>query len=75
MEFSVPAVIPVFIGARVIKKAGRSAIQQPEVTEVMIINNGSTDTTQSYIGATGTRRRTTGLFEARFVYAGTDRYC
>jgi glycosyltransferase involved in cell wall biosynthesis len=49
MEFSVPAVIPVFIGARVTKTAVRSAIQQPEVTEVMIINNGSTDATQSIL--------------------------
>ena len=49
MEFSVSVVIPVLDGARIIEKAVRSAIQPPEVTEVMIINDGSTDATQSIL--------------------------
>jgi hypothetical protein len=42
-------VIRVFDGARVTEKAVRPAIQQPDVTEVMIINDGSTDETQSML--------------------------
>lgn len=49
MEFSVSVVIPVYNGSRFIEKAIHSALQQPEVDEVLVINDGSTDETLKII--------------------------
>lgn len=43
MTFSVSVIIPVYNGERFIEKAINSALQQPEVSEVLVVNDGSTD--------------------------------
>ena len=49
MEFSVSVIIPVYNCERYIEKAISSVLQQPEVAEIVIVNDGSTDTTQSIL--------------------------
>ena len=43
MQFSVSVIIPVFNTQNFIEKAVKSALQQPEVVEVIVVNDGSTD--------------------------------
>jgi glycosyltransferase involved in cell wall biosynthesis len=45
MEFRISVVIPVYNGERFIKKAIESALLQPEVSEIVVVNDGSTDGT------------------------------
>ena len=45
MEFLVSVIIPVYNAERFIIKAIQSAIEQPEVLEVVVVNDGSTDGT------------------------------
>ena len=49
MNFSVSVIIPVFNGDRFIEKAIASALQQSEVSEIIIINDGSTDKTEDIL--------------------------
>lgn len=49
MKFSVTVIIPVYNGERFIEKAIHSALQQPEVFEVAVINDGSSDNTLNII--------------------------
>lgn len=49
MKFLVSVIIPVYNGERFIEKAIRSALQQPEIIEVVVIDDGSTDKTSSII--------------------------
>ncbi|PWH82809.1 glycosyltransferase family 2 protein [Algibacter marinivivus] len=49
MKFSVSVIIPVYNGERFIEKAIQSALQQPEVSEVVIVNDGSTDNTLNIV--------------------------
>ena len=49
MEFLISVIIPVYNGEQFIEKAISSAIMQPEVAEVIVINDGSTDNTQEII--------------------------
>ncbi|TGV04417.1 glycosyltransferase family 2 protein [Flavivirga rizhaonensis] len=46
MQFSVSVIIPVYNDERFIEKAINSAIQQPEVSEIVVVNDGSTDKTE-----------------------------
>lgn len=46
MKFSVSVIIPVYNGEMFIEKAINSATSQLEVLEVIVVNDGSTDTTQ-----------------------------
>jgi glycosyltransferase involved in cell wall biosynthesis len=46
MNVTLSVIIPVYNCERFIRKAIDSALQQPEVTEIVVINDGSTDTTQ-----------------------------
>lgn len=45
MEFLVSVVVPVYNGGRFIEKAIKSALQQTEVVEVIVVDDGSTDKT------------------------------
>ena len=49
MEFLVSVIIPVYNGERFIEKAINSALQQPEVLEVIVVNDGSTDKTLNIV--------------------------
>lgn len=49
MTFSVSVIIPVFNAERFIEKTINSALQQPEVTEIVVVNDGSTDNTLNII--------------------------
>lgn len=49
MMFSVSVIIPVYNGELFIEKAIHSAIKQPEVIEVIVVNDGSTDETQQVL--------------------------
>lgn len=49
MSFSISVIIPVFNGERFIKKAIDSALNQSEVSEIVVINDGSTDNTLNII--------------------------
>ncbi|MFD2727406.1 glycosyltransferase family 2 protein [Hyunsoonleella rubra] len=49
MDFSVSVIIPAYNCERFIEKAIRSALSQPEVFEVLVINDGSTDETLSIL--------------------------
>jgi glycosyltransferase involved in cell wall biosynthesis len=49
MEFSVSVIIPVYNGESYIEKAIVSALDQPEVLEVIIVNDGSTDNTEEIL--------------------------
>ena len=46
MQFSISVIIPVYDGQRFIKKAILSVLQQPQVTEIIVVNDGSLDGTQ-----------------------------
>ncbi|NEW78266.1 MAG: glycosyltransferase family 2 protein [Gelidibacter sp.] len=48
-NFTLSVIIPVYNGERFIEKAIVSALQQLEVTEVVVVNDGSTDSTQEII--------------------------
>ena len=45
MKFSVSVIIPVYNGGRFIEKAINSALQQTEVYQVIVVNDGSSDET------------------------------
>ncbi|MFV9550616.1 glycosyltransferase family 2 protein [Algibacter sp. PT7-4] len=45
MDFSISVIIPAFNVERFIEKAIRSALQQSQVNEVVVVNDGSTDKT------------------------------
>lgn len=49
MTFSVSVIIPAFNVESFIEKAIKSALQQPEVLEVIVVNDGSTDTTEGIL--------------------------
>lgn len=49
MKFLVSVIIPVFNVEQFVEKAIISALQQPEVFEVVVVNDGSTDTTQDIL--------------------------
>lgn len=49
LKFEVSVVIPVYNGARFIKRAVASAEDLPEVREIIIINDGSTDETAAIL--------------------------
>ena len=49
MMFSVSVIIPVYNGELFIEKAIHSAIKQPEVIEVIVVNDGSTDETHQVL--------------------------
>ncbi len=45
MDFRVSVIIPVYNAEKFIEKAIHSVLQQPEVNEVIVVNDGSTDNT------------------------------
>ncbi len=45
MQFSISVIIPVYNCDRFIEKAINSVLKQPEVTEIVVVNDGSTDGT------------------------------
>ncbi|WP_343616139.1 glycosyltransferase family A protein [Flavobacterium sp.] len=49
MSFLLSVIIPVYNCERFIEKAVLSAAQQPEVTEIVIVNDGSTDDSQKVL--------------------------
>lgn len=49
MQFSISIIIPVLNGERFVEKAILSALNQTEVTEVIVVDDGSTDTTLSIV--------------------------
>jgi glycosyltransferase involved in cell wall biosynthesis len=49
MQFSISVIIPVYNGERFIEKAIASVLLQPEVAEIIVVNDGSTDTTQAIL--------------------------
>lgn len=49
MNFNVSVIIPVYNCEQFIEKAITSALQQPEVYEVVVVNDGSTDKTETII--------------------------
>ena len=49
MDCLVSVIIPVYNGENYIEKAMASALQQPEVFEIVVVNDGSTDTTQDIL--------------------------
>ncbi|WP_372757297.1 glycosyltransferase family 2 protein [Mariniflexile sp.] len=49
MTFSVSVIIPAFNVESFIEKAILSALQQPEVLEVIVVNDGSTDSTEAIL--------------------------
>ena len=49
LNFSISVIIPVYNAERFIEKAIRSALEQPEVTEIIVVNDGSTDGTQAIV--------------------------
>ncbi|GAA3621193.1 glycosyltransferase family 2 protein [Flavivirga jejuensis] len=49
MQFSVSVIIPVYNAENFIEKAINSAIEQPEVSEIIVVNDGSTDKTQDIL--------------------------
>ena len=48
-QFSLSVIIPVYNCECFIEKAVASAIEQKQVTEIIVVNDGSTDTTQSIL--------------------------
>lgn len=48
-HFTLSVIIPVYNCERFIEKAIASVITQPEVTEIIVVNDGSTDSSQSII--------------------------
>lgn len=49
MEFRVSVIIPVFNAEQFIEKAIKSAVDQSQVSEVVIVDDGSTDNTESIL--------------------------
>ena len=49
MGFCVSVVIPAYNAERFIEKSIKSALEQPEVSEVLIVDDGSTDNTESIL--------------------------
>lgn len=49
MTFTVSVIIPVYNAAAYIEKAVQSALSQPETAQVLIVNDGSTDQTDTLI--------------------------
>lgn len=49
MDFLVSVIIPVYNCERYLEKAISSVLQQPEVSEIVVVNDGSTDTTQNIL--------------------------
>ncbi|AWG21451.1 hypothetical protein FFWV33_07845 [Flavobacterium faecale] len=49
MEKKLSVIIPVYNAEQFIEKSIRSALDQPEVTEVIVVNDGSTDGTQAIL--------------------------
>lgn len=49
MQFSISVIIPVYNGERFVKKAIVSGLQQPEVAEIIVVNDGSSDRTQEIL--------------------------
>lgn len=49
MQFSISVIIPVYNCDQFIEKAIISARQQPEVSEIVVVNDGSTDGTQAIL--------------------------
>lgn len=49
MDFLVTVIIPVYNGAKFIEKALKSALSQQEVLEIIVINDGSSDATESIV--------------------------
>lgn len=49
MQFSISVIIPVYNCDQFIEKAIISALQQPEVSEIVVVNDGSTDGTQAIL--------------------------
>ena len=49
MEFSISVIIPVYNGELFIEKAIDSAKMQPEVLEIIVVNDGSEDSTQEIL--------------------------
>ncbi|MBP0904519.1 glycosyltransferase family 2 protein [Mariniflexile gromovii] len=49
MDFKVSVIIPVYNCELFIEKAVRSALMQPEVCEVVVVNDGSTDASETII--------------------------
>lgn len=45
MDYSISVIIPVYNGAAFIEQSIKSALEQPEVNEVVVVNDGSTDDT------------------------------
>lgn len=49
MNFTLSVIIPIYNCERFIQKAIESVLQQPEVTEIVIVNDGSIDASQSVL--------------------------
>lgn len=49
MKFSISVIIPVYNCDRFIEKAVNSVLQQPEVIEIVVVNDGSTDATEAIL--------------------------
>ena len=49
MSFSVSVIIPAYNAERFLDKAIKSALMQPEVNEVIVVNDGSTDKTKEIL--------------------------
>lgn len=62
MKFSVSVIIPVYNGERFIEKAIQSALQQSEVVEVVVVNDGSTDNTSNIIEILQTKNSKTQIY-------------
>lgn len=45
MDYSISVIIPVYNGAAFIEQSIKSVLEQPEVNEVVVVNDGSTDAT------------------------------
>jgi len=61
--FSVSVVIPVFNAADYLEKAVDSALQQPQVTEVILVEDGSTDESLSICSALSKKHRRVQLLQ------------
>ncbi|NNC50245.1 MAG: glycosyltransferase family 2 protein [Flaviramulus sp.] len=62
MSFSISVVIPVYNCEQYIEKAVASALQQPEVLEVVVVNDGSIDKTQEILTRLVTKHQKLKVF-------------